>query len=112
MNQHIPPRKDLFGMYPYRIVPAPSSTVEKGQDAITTVIHEFLGANRDPAVAPKQQKQHGEVGVDGERSYILLQLSNCCRVYVPGVLTSKDIPSAKRYLGKKIDHAWNWVQQR
>lgn len=44
-------------------------TVEKGQEAITTAIHEFLGANRDPTVVPKQQSQHDEVGMGGEEAY-------------------------------------------
>ncbi|CAM9100233.1 unnamed protein product [Pylaiella littoralis] len=49
--------------------------VQKGQEAITLVVHEFLGANRDPTAAPKQQ-QHGEVGVADDMRVILAALQS------------------------------------
>lgn len=39
------------------------TTAKNGQEAIVMAIQEFLGANRDPTIVLKQQKQHGEVCV-------------------------------------------------
>lgn len=43
----------------YRSLP----TAKNGQEAVVTAIQEFLGANRDPTIVLKQQKQHGKVRV-------------------------------------------------
>eukprot|EP00752_Nemacystus_decipiens_P004513 g4121.t1 len=49
---------------------------KNGQEAIVTAIQEFLGANRDPTIVLRQEKQHGEVADDMRAILVALESSS------------------------------------